>query len=383
MAQPFALKYRPRTFDEITGQRTVRAVLKQMVKVDNLPPALVFTGDRGTGKTTTGRILAAALNCVGSDDPIGRPCGNCDLCTPIFAGICPDVLEIDAASNGLVDDIRKIKELTSYSASSCRWQAILLDEAHSMSTAAFNALLKILEEPPAQTMFILLTTEPGKIPETVMSRCMTFEFRRLSTEDLVKRLQFVSDSEGLEAESDLLAAIAERSDGGMRDAVMTLDQVSRVGIKTEAGLLKLLGEQDVAPQILLSLCDNSMGPGPSLAIVDGVMSRTGDAQSLSADLVKTLRDVLVLQGGGDLHYQGEALDVRKKLAKMPMRQIVDAIRVLWDLKTKTRASDDPRSNLDMAIVLVGEALQVKVVKTPEAAMEDRRLSFAEMSEAVQ
>ena len=381
MAQPFALKYRPRSFESITGQRTVRAVLKQMVRTDNLPPALVFTGDRGTGKTSTGRILAAALNCDGADDPAGRPCGECALCMAIFGGTCPDVLEIDAASNGNVDDIRKLKELTSYSASSCRWQVILLDEAHSMSTPAFNALLKILEEPPAQTMFILLTTEPGRIPDTVMSRCMTFEFRRLSTEDLVKRLEFVSEAEHLEAEAGLLAAIAERADGGMRDAVMTLDQVSRVGIRTEAGLLKLLGEQDVAPHILMSLA-NGMGAGDALSMVDQVMSRTGDAHSLSGDIVKVLRDVLVLQSGGDIHRQGESLEVRTKLAKIPTRNVIDSIRVLWDLKTKTKASDDPRSNLDMAIVLVSEALVEPVATAIKPAPVERRLSFAEMSESI-
>lgn len=285
-----ALKYRPASFDDLVGQPAVQIILRQMIKVGQVPTALLFDGCRGTGKTTTARILAAALNCT---EP-NKPCGNCVSCKAVFDGSSMDVIEIDAASNGLVDDIRQLRQQVMYRHAG-DWRIVILDEAHSMSPAAFNALLKTLEEPPPRTLFILLTTEPGKILPTVASRCMPFTFRRLTIDDIARRLAHIAQAEGHAVQYDLLQLLAERADGAMRDAVMLLDQIARIGMTTADQYRRLIGHVDHAPALLDRLLAADI-PGAFTAL-DEALTRVAESATIVADLVSCLRDVLVIRCG--------------------------------------------------------------------------------------
>jgi DNA polymerase-3 subunit gamma/tau len=326
-----------------------------MVRRSAVPHALLFDGTRGTGKTTTARILAAALNCD-SDD---APCGHCPSCKATFDGSSMDVIEIDAASNGLVDDIRSLRQQVLY-ASSGRYRIVILDEAHSMSTAAFNALLKTLEEPPEQTVFILCTTEPSKILDTVASRCMGFTFRRLTVADIAARLRQVTTAEQYTCDDDLLLLLAQRADGAMRDALMLLDQVSRVEMRTAEQYQRLIGYIDVAPALLTAL---STGDLPAaFATLDTALTRVADPNTLTNNLTSALRDVLVLRCGGDLAATGTALQARQNLAlSLDSPVVVSALKVLWQLKTQVRV-DDARAGLELALVMLSEVLTPKSQK---------------------
>jgi DNA polymerase-3 subunit gamma/tau len=201
MTLNLARRYRPQTFDEMVGQKHIRPILKRLVvNQEKLPPVLLFAGTRGTGKTTAARIIAKALNCTPEpplDPNANRPCNECPSCLAVTIGNSLDVLEVDAASNGGVAEIRKIKDMVGYAVGG-QWRVVLLDEAHSMSKEAFNALLKVLEEPPPQTLFVLLTTEPGKIIDTIVSRSMSFDFRRVTVADIVERLKFIAANENIQ-----------------------------------------------------------------------------------------------------------------------------------------------------------------------------------------
>lgn len=375
--EPLALKYRPKSFADLTGQKAVRVVLAQMVKLRKVPPGILLTGPRGTGKTTTGRILAAALNCT---HPETRPCGSCAQCLAIFGGTSMTVIEQDAASNGLVDDIRSLKARLMYSTDG-EWRVVVLDEAHSMKKDAFNALLKVLEEPPPNTVFILITTEPRAIMETIKSRCMEFEFRRISTTDLRSRLEHICDAEGFSVEPALLDAIAERADGGMRDAVMTLDQMTSVGVKTLDSFNKLVGYADFAPALISAA--HSRDLTAAYAITAEQLTRDGDPSAITSAVIKCLRDVMVLKSGGSLSAQGEMLEARIHLAnRIELSNLFGACRVFWDLATKYKSSEDPRSALDLAIVMLTENISPKSFNSPMSSTTPQpkaKLSLADLA----
>lgn len=349
-----ALSYRPVTFSDVVGQAPIKAVLQAMVRTGQVPPALIFGGSRGTGKTTCARIMAAALNC--DDQKNGDACGICPSCKGVQATVSSSVLEIDAASNGGVEEIRKIKDICSY-AHEGTWRVVLLDEAHSMSREAFNALLKLLEEPPPGTLFVLLTTEVHKILETVRSRSMAFEFRRLSPADIIGRLQHIAATEKIDADPALLSEIAQRCQGGMRDAVMLLDQVSRVGISTVEAYRDLFGITDIAVPLLTAALAGDLPKGA--ALIEDAFTRTGDASGVAADLVSLVRDLLTLKAGATLSGMSpEAVAARQGLVeRTPQSQLATAIRVLWELKPRVRATeDDQLASMHMAYVLLTEAL---------------------------
>lgn len=365
-----ALRYRPRNFDDLVGQQAVHVFLRQMVYKDAVDSALLFSGDRGCGKTSALRILAAALNC----EVRPGPCGHCPSCTAIYTGASYDLIELDAASNGLVDDIRALRNRLAYTAHG-NYRVVGLDEAHAVSQAGFNALLKMLEEPPPRTIFVLLTTEPGRIPGTVASRCMPFEFRRLGIADIVWRLDHICTAEGIDVEPGLLHHIAERADGGMRDAVMLLDQITRVGVTTIEQYTELTGETDFAPRLLAALLAGDHAS--AFGIVDTQMTRTGDPKAIATDLITCLRDLLVLHSGGQITKTGPAHAARKTLAEATTPAVVvAACQILWDLKVKVRAADDQRASLDLATVMLAQTLGPA---TPAAPAAPAKLTLAEMA----
>lgn len=364
-----ALTYRPRHLDDLVGQRPVQVILSQMIATRRVPPAMLFAGVRGTGKTTSARVLAAALNC---DNPPG-PCNRCVPCKAVFDGSSLDVIEIDAASNGLVDDIRDLRQQLLYRMSG-DYRIIIFDEAHSASGAAFNALLKTIEEPPPGARFILCTTEARRLPDTILSRAMPFHFRRISPADITGRLAHIARTEQIPAEASLLAAIAARADGGMRDAIMMLDQVSRAGITTAAGLDDVFGTDDDGPAILDALARGDRATAYTLA--DAALHAAGQPAHVAASLTRTLKHILVLQSQDTAT---PADDPAGSLAsRLGVHDTVAAMRVLWDLKTKTRLGDDARANLDLAIAMIGEALCPARSPASPTAATPPRLSLAEM-----
>ncbi len=369
--EQLALKYRPVIFDDLVGQRAVHVFLRQMVATDAVPSALLFHGPRGTGKTTTARITAAALNC----DNRPGPCGHCPSCKGIADGTSLDVVEIDAASNGLVDDIRALRQQVLHSVGG-NWRIVILDEAHSMSQAAFNALLKTLEEPPPRTVFILATTEPGKIPHTVASRCMSFLFTRVSVADIAARLRHITAAEHITADPALIDYIAERADGALRDAVMTLDQMHRAGISTLEQYADLTGETDIGPVIVEAIASGNIAT--VYATTADVYTRIGDPDAIADTVITTLRDILILHAGGTLTASGPALDARTRLAdQLDPVAVHAACGVLWDHKVRVRATDNPRVTLDLALaVLTGKLRPATPAANPAPT---RTLSLAEMT----
>ena len=217
-------KYRPIRFEDVCGQDFIVKTLNNAIFKGKINHAYLFCGTRGTGKTTIAKIFAKAINCI---NPINNlPCGKCEICLNDNTDKIPDIIEIDAASNNGVDEIRELKNKVRLVPTMCKYKVYIIDEVHMLSVGAFNALLKTLEEPPAHVIFILATTEPQKLPITILSRCQRFDFRNISTENIVERLKFISEKEGIEIEDDALIEIAKMSDGALRDAISTLDQVS-------------------------------------------------------------------------------------------------------------------------------------------------------------
>ena len=231
-----ARKWRPQKFDDVVGQEHVTQTLKNAIKGDRVAHAYLFVGPRGVGKTSTARIFAKALNC--EKGPTATPCDQCDSCKEIMAGNNLDVLEIDAASNTGVDNVRDLRDNVRYAPSRGPFKIYIIDEVHMLSTAAFNALLKTLEEPPKHVKFVFATTEPQKVPATILSRCQRFDLRRISVKDIVKRLTEVAEAEKIEIDEDAMLAIARGAEGGLRDAESSLDQLIAFRGKN-------IGEEDV------------------------------------------------------------------------------------------------------------------------------------------
>jgi DNA polymerase-3 subunit gamma/tau len=345
-----ALEFRPRKFSDIAGQPWVSLVLEMMVAKGDVPEALIFHGCRGTGKTSTARILGAALNCERDD----RPCLECDSCQSVRTGGSVDVIEVDAATNGKGEDIQRLCDMVTYDVGA-RNRVVVIDECHGVSPGGFNKLLKTFEEPPPRTTFVLVTTEPAQIPETIHSRATGFRFKRIGLRAIIERLVLIRDLKHLIIEDAVLAVIAERADGGMRDAIMLLDQASRAGAGNLDDFYKLTGEGDFAPGLLAVMVSGRLGLVHDR--LEELMCDVGDSAFITSKIVRCLRDILVLHTGGTtVTAQGEALLARKALAsRLTDAQVIGAMRVIWDLQ-KVRVGNDPRMLLDLAATMVTEVV---------------------------
>ena len=291
-------KYRPQTFDDVSGQLAVTQTLKTQLRTGKLSHAYLFTGSRGTGKTSCAKILAKAVNCENSQD--GNPCNCCSACRAIDSGSCMDVLEIDAASNNGVDHVRDLRDDAIYSPSQVKMRVYIIDEVHMLSISAFNALLKIIEEPPEHLLFILATTELHKVPATILSRCQRFAFRRISQEDIAARLQFVAYQEQIDLDEGAARVIARLADGGMRDGLSLLDQCasSTVGELTADRVYECLGiagEQKCAE--LMSYI-GSRDTAKALNLFNRLYAQGKDLGAMLDEMACLTRDLMILRTAG-------------------------------------------------------------------------------------
>lgn len=358
VGEPLALKYRPTEFADLVGQRFNAVVLHQMVLTGQVPPALLFSGPSGVGKTTAARVLASSLEAT-------------------------DTIEVDAASNGGVDQIRKLTDVARYSTGGS-YRVVILDEAHSITKQGFEALLKTLEEPPDRTVFVLVTTEPWKIPPTVLSRLVEFGFRSVSDSDIMDRMVVVAQHEGLATDSDLIRHLAVQAAGNVRTALNLLDQASRAGIDTLSAWLEATRDRDFAPLILAACVSGDFDK--VFAVTDAAMDALGGPTAVHTALVGCLRDLLVLRAGGSLRTPQEGRR-RLALAVDPERVII-ACKVMWEIRTKVR-EDDPRGNLELALVLITEVLSAgredpKPVPPPlsNGIAKPRQLTFADLQRSM-
>jgi DNA polymerase-3 subunit gamma/tau len=317
--QVLARKYRPQKFSEVIGQEHVTRTLKNALDQGRTAHGYIFSGHRGIGKTTVARILAMALNCRSSDKPVVEPCGVCESCTEIRAGNSVDVIEIDAATNRGIDEIRELREGTRYRPARDRFKIYILDEAHQITDAAFNALLKTLEEPPGHVVFMLATTQPEDIPQTIRSRCQHFSFRAVGFEQILNQLKDLAGREKIEADEDALALLAEAGDGSMRDALSILDQAiaSSTGRLTAEQVRDLVG---AAPSGVLEEVMQAVAQGSSetvLRLVDRLISEGHSPTHFARQMVRFLRNAVVARvAGADSSLLQISSDERRRVARI-------------------------------------------------------------------
>jgi len=350
--------YRPETFAEVLGQEHIVKILKNQIKTDTVGHAYLFCGTRGTGKTTIARLLAKGVNCTGEGE---HPCGICENCIAIKDGIFIDVAEIDAASNNGVDNIRELRESVKYPPAAGRKKVYIIDEVHMLSTGAFNALLKTLEEPPESVMFILATTEPQKLPATVLSRCMRLDFRHVSEELIRGTMEKICDGRGIEISDSALRLIAINADGSVRDGLSILDQCLSSGDKkiSREDVLDLLGASGEETFIEIADKINSGKADEALLILDKAMADGKDAKQFLKGMLSHYRNLLVakyIKNPEDvLNLSSENADrVKKQSGGIPLPDINHAIVEISKTAAEARWSTQPRILLELCLVLLAE-----------------------------
>ena len=359
-----ARKYRPQTLEEVVGQSHVTTTLRHAIESNRISHAYLFAGPRGTGKTTVARILAKAINC--KEGPTAQPCNRCDSCREITIGRSLDVVEIDGASNNSVDDIRALRENIRYVPTQQKYKVYIIDEVHMLSGSAFNALLKTLEEPPAHAIFIFATTEPHRVPQTVLSRCQRFDFRRIPTNDLVKTIEVIAQKEDLEIAKEAAYVLARRADGSLRDVLSLLDQVIAYGGEAEGGKG---GKRTITPELVgetlglvdqdklfeltdaLSQRDSSKG----ISLLNRLIDSGIDLPEFVNSLLHHLRNLLVAKVGGDSNVlfdlSRDYLEkYKEKSEHFSDGDILRMIKAVADLNLGLKRTSDPRILLEMTLM---------------------------------
>ena len=368
-------KWRPQRFEDVVGQRAIVTALKNQITANRVGHAYLFTGVRGTGKTTCAKIFAKAVNCL---HPVnGDPCGECEICRGIDNGSILDVVEMDAASNNGVDDIRDLRDETAYTPSACKYKVYIIDEVHMLSTAAFNALLKTLEEPPAHVIFILATTEIQKVPATILSRCQRYDFTRIGPEDIARRVEYIAGEEKLELTPDGAELIARLADGALRDALSILDTCAGVTAKIDADVVRrMAGVTDRSYLFRISDALEAQDGAAALAQLAQLRQQSVDVKRLTEELIAHYRALMLaaLPGGQALlsgvSPEEEALYLEKG-PQLGQREAIRAIRALGSaLEHMTRGSDQ-RIELELALFSLSEPPQQMQAAVPVQAAPAR------------
>jgi len=352
-----ARKYRSRTFEEVIGQEPIATTLVNAIKTGRIHHGYLFTGSRGVGKTSMARILAKALNCLKAEEPTVSPCCACEACLAIAEGQDIDVIEIDAASNTGVDNIRELRSNTAYRPARSRFKVYIIDEVHMLSTGAFNALLKTLEEPPEHVKFILATTEVQKVPPTIQSRCQRFNFRNIPPEAIARRLAEIAAAEGAQAEEAALRRVARLAGGSMRDALSILDQLLSVSPESiTAAVLDEILPPAQDEQVLTLLRHAAAGDVAAvLADVDGMLSQGRGLEVFCNDLIESVRTLMLVRACGpqtslvDLP-AGDRAEYARLSAQFELSQYVQMIAMLEELRRNVRFSGAGRALADAVAV---------------------------------
>lgn len=354
-AQALYRKWRPQTFDAVVGQEHVTRTLRNALRSGRIGHAYLFAGPRGTGKTTIARLLAKAVNCL-AEHPDKRPCNKCTICQALSESRLLDLIEIDAASNRGIDEIRELRERVGFRPNEARYKVYVIDEVHMLTEPAFNALLKTLEEPPPHVIFVLATTEPHKIPETILSRCQRFDFRRLTVDEIVGRLTDLAHHEGLEFEPNALTAIARQATGSARDAESLLDQliayseetitVDRVQTVLGTGSLQTVSE------VVAHLATGNVADG--LDAINRAIDEGVAPGQLNRQVVEYLRGLMLIQVGDSdrlLNLPDETLEtMRQQAAQMPFRQVVRSVKLFNEAGRALKGSLHPQLPLELAFI---------------------------------
>jgi DNA polymerase-3 subunit gamma/tau len=368
MVQALYRKWRPQTFDEVSGQEHVLHTLRNAISSGRIAHAYLFSGPRGTGKTTMARLLAKAVNCL-NPDPAARPDNTCSICTAIAEARMLDLIELDAASNRGIDEIRDLRDKINFAPGQARYKVYIIDEVHMLTEPAFNALLKTLEEPPAHAIFVLATTDPQKVPATIVSRCQPFAFRRLTVAEIAARLQELVTGEELTAEPEALTLIARQATGAMRDAVSMLDQlaaggdeitVDRAQAALGAGALRWVTD------VLNAVCDANAAAG--LDAINQAVDSGADARQFARQIVEQLRSLMLIKLGDpalvDIPAEQRAT-YNAQAERLELDRLTRAIKLFNQAALDLRGGWQPQLPLELALV---EALQQPAVPLMTASV---------------
>lgn len=369
MYQALYRQYRPMTFDEVLGQKHITTTIKNQILKENIGHAYLFSGTRGTGKTSTAKIFSRAVNCIDLQD--GNPCNKCEICKGILDESIMDVIEMDAASNRRIDDIRDLRDKVIYPPSRASYKVYIIDEVHMLTQEAFNALLKTLEEPPRHLIFILATTEPEKLPQTILSRCQRFDFKRVSTKDMSERMRSIAEELDIEVEEKVINVIARNSDGAMRDALSLFDQCISFGgdmIKYEDAI-NILGLTN--NDKIFDLVDGIIKKDLKLSLsqIDGIIQDGKDINQFIKDIIFYFRNLMITKTTKNpnelIDTDQETMDAYIEQADaVQIEFILRALDILTIADEKAKWSTQPRIILEMAII--------QIVKLEEAlSLEDR------------
>lgn len=375
MYQALYRQYRPKTFDEVLGQKHITVTLKNQIQKDNIGHAYLFSGTRGTGKTSTAKILSRAVNCI--DLKEGNPCNQCEICTGILDESIMDVIEMDAASNRRIDDIRDLRDKVIYPPSRAKYKVYIIDEVHMLTQEAFNALLKTLEEPPKHLIFILATTEPEKLPQTILSRCQRFDFKRVSTRDIVENMKSIGEKLDIQIDDKALNLIARNADGAMRDALSLLDQCisfseNKITYEDAVDILGITNNDQI-----INLTDSIIRRDlkVSLSQIDDIIQNGKDINQFIKDIILHFRNLMIAKTTKDpselIQIDEETMEkYLEQTQKIELEFILKALDILTMSDEKSKWSTQPRIILEMAVI--------QIVKLEEELTLEDRIKRLEM-----
>lgn len=366
-------KWRPLTFDDVVSQPSITTTLKNQIMGNKTAHAYLFTGSRGTGKTTCARIFAKAINCADSKD--GNPCLECDFCNDAATGNAIDIIEIDAASNNSVDDIRDLRSSANITPEKCKYKVYIIDEVHMLSASAFNALLKVMEEPPAHVKFVLATTEIHKVPATIISRCQRFDFRRILISDIVNRLTFIAKEENINLSTDAAELIARIADGGMRDALSLLDQCiaysTDVDVNTVSFAAGIAG-RDYLFDVLDNIFDKQ--PAKCIDILNELYSMSKDLQTFCKELLEQMRNLMLIKSIPEKIELLSCLNSeRERLIQIAQRvslaEIIDKMEILQETNERLTKAVSRRVEVEMCLVKLCSDIKVQAAPSPQTSSD--------------